>query len=56
MWKCPKCEATNYEKGACECGGYNGVVVTQRQYRITWPEVPSPSSPEEPWYYPKIWC
>lgn len=24
MWKCPRCLAMNYQKGPCECCGYEG--------------------------------
>ena len=24
MWICPRCSATNYNRGVCECCGYTG--------------------------------
>ena len=53
MWKCPKCDAINYEKGACECCGFDGGKENKEGYRIIYPYIPRAY---ESWDTPKIWC
>jgi hypothetical protein len=30
MWICPNCDAQNFEKGDCECCGYSGIGLSDR--------------------------
>lgn len=52
MWECPKCKAMNYEKGVCECCGFNGGKENTEGYRSLYPY--EPIRTDEPWYAPRI--
>lgn len=39
MWICPNCKAVNYDRGACECCGYDGKCLID-DYRITYGQNP----------------